>query len=148
MSTIVSLKSIILSSKVNIPYLWKVYTVSMKPHIEQIWGWDDKWQKSDFSKNLMKYDTLIIRIEENPVGYVQYKSNNEGIYINMLILEADYQNKGIGPKLLSILHSKYQQTIVLKCFKINHKAYQFYLNNGFRLFDEDENFYLLSQIPI
>ncbi len=138
----ISLQSI---GKEDTPYMWKVYTDSMKPHIEQIWGWDEKWQKSDFSQSLIKYDTSIITCEGAPVGYVQFKLNNEDVYINMLILEAEYQNKGIGADLLSIIHAKHtNKRMVLKCFKINHKAYQFYLKNNFELFDEDENFYLLS----
>lgn len=28
--------------------LYQIYAATMKAHIEQIWGWDEGWQQTDF----------------------------------------------------------------------------------------------------
>ncbi len=148
--------------KKDLPYLWKTYITALKQHIETIWGWDEKWQKSDFLKSLSDYQTSIVVCEGVAIGYVQFKliqfkaiqfepiqfkSNSEDLYINMIILEAGYQSKGIGAKLLaSIQTEQARNTINLKCFKVNTAAYRFYLRNGFEVISEDEYSYLLSRI--
>jgi ribosomal protein S18 acetylase RimI-like enzyme len=131
--------------KSNIFYLWFTYQKAMKGHIENIWGWDDEWQINDFNKSLKTYKSFLITLDSELVGYVQFKDNNTSIYINMLILEPQYQ--GLGKKLLGLLMQDYSgRGIELKCFKINTSAYNFYLSNGFEVTDEDENFYFLSKI--
>ncbi|MCF6318779.1 MAG: GNAT family N-acetyltransferase [Proteobacteria bacterium] len=139
----VSLKPI---CKKDLPYLWKTYITALQQHIETIWGWDEKWQKSDFLKSLADYQTSILVCEGISIGYIQFKLNNEDLYINMIILQAGHQNKGIGAKLLaSIQTEQARNTIKLKCFKVNKAAYRFYLRNGFEVISEDEYSYLLSR---
>jgi len=125
-------------------YLWKSYQKAMKSHIENIWGWNLTWQKNDFNKNLSHYKNYILCLSDNRIGYVQYKIENNECYINMLILEPEYQSKGLGSEILAtILARKSISSIKLRCFKVNIKAYRFYINQGFDVIDEDDDFYLL-----
>ncbi len=46
----------------NKNFFWNNYCDSMLSHIEQIWGWDEKWQKSDFKTNVSEkgYKHLLL----------------------------------------------------------------------------------------
>ena len=119
----------------------------MKNYIENIWGWNEEWQINDFNNSLKIYKTFLITLNSELAGYVQFKDSDTNVFINMLILESQYQGKGLGKKLLGLLMQDYSgRGIELKCFKINTRAYNFYLSNGFDVTDEDENCYFLSKI--
>lgn len=126
-------------------YIWKTYVNAMKPHIEKIWGWDLIWQKDDFAKTLDKYTTAIILLDKKQIGYAQYIQESEYLYINMIILQSDYQSQGIGAKLLKVIGSiESDLPIKLKCFRVNDAAYNFYLNNGFEVIKTDNEFFTLT----
>jgi len=127
-------------------YLWSVYVQSMQSHIEKIWGWEPTWQKADFEKNLVKYTTSLITILDKTIGYIQYKVEEENAYINMLILEPTQQSQGLGGKVFNHLLTEYKlDTLSLRCFKVNTRAFDFYLREGFVVIEEDDNFYLLKR---
>lgn len=127
-------------------YLWNIYVRSMQAHIENIWGWELAWQKQDFAKNLIKYSTCLITLNNKTIGYIQYTIDNKQAYINMLILDPSQQSQGIGVEVLKYLVNKNQLTnLSLRCFKVNKRAFKFYQKQGFVVIDEDENFYLLNK---
>ena len=127
-------------------YIWQTYKNAMQTHIEKIWGWELAWQKQDFEKNLIKYTTGLIKQQGKTIGYIQYKVENKYAYINMLILEPTRQSQGLGGEVLNHLVSHYKlNKISLRCFKVNTRAFDFYLSEGFCVIEEDENFYLLTK---
>lgn len=134
------------SKKEDTTYLWQTYKIAMKPHIDKIWGWDLAWQKVDFEKNLAKYTISLIYKASELIGYVQYNIEGQKCYINMLILEPKQQSQGIGAELLNCLTTENKlTTLSLRCFKVNNRAYKFYLREGFEIIDNQEHFYLLAK---
>ncbi len=133
-----------LLGKDDFSYIWDTYQVAMKGYIEKIWGWDSDWQKKDFVNNIDEYSTYLLVSESEKIGYLQLIDNNTNVYINMLVLESVYQGLGVGEIVLDKVKSAYStRDIVLKCFKINTRAYRFYINNGFQKVDEEENFFVM-----
>ena len=126
-------------------FIWQTYIKAMKSHVEKIWCWDLDWQQADFAKSLKEYTTDIIELDKKQIGYVQYIRHQKHIYINMIILQPIYQSKGIGSQLLDIIGMvDTNLSIELKCFKVNNRAYNFYLYNGFKVIKTDNEFYTLS----
>lgn len=129
----------------NNKYIWKIYVKAMKPHITQIWGWDLDWQKNDFEKNLTKYETYILKADSKPMGYIQYKMNRDHTYINMIILNSEYQSKGYGEFIIKkILHQSHSHCLKLKCFRVNSSAFAFYKRLGFVVTQSDKDFISLK----
>ena len=58
---------------------------------------------------------LIIEINDIPVGEMSYRINDEQAEIGIKICNVDYQNKGYGPKLLSMLIN---ELFLMGCSKI------------------------------
>lgn len=134
------------TQKHNTEYLWQSYEKAMKAHIESIWGWDLAWQQIDFTKNLTKYTTSLITKKDKTIGYLQYNIDDNKGYINMLILEPSQQSQGFGAEALNYLTTIHHlETLSLRCFKVNTRAYRFYKGEGFEMINEDENFYLLRK---
>ena len=135
--------------KSNETYIWKVYTKAMKPHIENIWGWDLEWQKNNFKNALAEFKTEIIEFENKKIGYVQYLISSKSLYINMLILEPHFQSQGIGARIINkIISVNPELPIELRCFRVNNEALNFYLNNGFEIVNQDNEFYTLTKYII
>ncbi|MFK8012810.1 MAG: GNAT family N-acetyltransferase [Marinicellaceae bacterium] len=127
-------------------YIWKIYIKAMKHHIDNIWGWNLEWQKKDFKKALVRFKTEIIILNNSKVDYVQYLELNKSIYINMIIIEPDYQSRGIGPRIIGKISSiNPHLPIELRCFIVNAEALNFYLKNGFKIKNKENEFYILRK---
>ena len=127
-------------------YLWDTYVQAMKPHIKNIWGWEDDWQKKDFVKKLDNYQTFLLKFENSNIGYVQFKNNSKDLFINMLILSPSWQSKGFGKSVLDqLLTSNSNKKLSLRCFKVNQSAYDFYQREGFSVIGSDDNFFMLEK---
>ena len=130
----------------NKEYLWQLYIKAMQHHIDNIWGWESDWQSENFEQNLAEYTTLLIKCANNRIGYIQYNINVDSIYINMIILEKNYQSNGFVKEVLDLIQSSHKNLpIALKCFRVNKSAYEFYIRNGFVEKKRDEFFVWLEK---
>lgn len=122
-------------------YLWNTYVRAMKPHIEKMWGWDTAWQENDFEQRLVEYQTSILKVFSERIGYLQVKYNVEDTFISMIILEPPHQSRGLGPKILEKVQSTQpDKPLTLRCFQVNQSAFKFYVRSGFEVSDRDDYF--------
>ena len=128
------------------PFIWETYVKSMKSYIEKIWGWNDSWQENDFEQGFVKYETKVIKLNQSTIGYFQLKQETEFTYISMFVLKPKYQSKGIGKIVLNYLQPKEPSNhLRLNCFKINKRAYNFYIKCGFKVIKTDNDFIYLQR---
>lgn len=126
-------------------YIWQIFQQAMRDLIEKVWGWDEQWQIRNFKEQWQKSDTSLILYHDRRVGYVQTEPGSEYTFINMLVLEAGYRSRGLGPKIIGAVERKaHGLPIKLKCLIANEAAYRFYLRNGFQLTEQDDVFYTLQ----
>ena len=127
-------------------YVWLRYVDSMQSYIQKIWGWDKAWQESNFLKSLDTYQTFVLEFDTKRIGYVQYLHNSDFSYLSMIVLDKEFQSKGYGAFILDKIQSlKPELPLKLRCFKVNQKAYQFYLKNNFKLISSDNEFHTLQR---
>lgn len=121
------------------PYLWDIYVSALRNYIDEMWNWDQSWQENKFEESLKKYQTKVIYYHGIRVGYTQIEKMEECTDISMLILEPDFQSKGIGSKILDILQPDSPDlSLRLNCFQVNVRAYRFYLRCGFKVLKTDD----------
>ncbi len=102
--------------------------------ISDIWGWDEQWQRTDFSTHFVPHSVTLAFQEDELVGYSHVESRDGQLFIRMIVVHPNYQRKGIGKKLLeSVIASAGEQSksIGLEVFKINGVARAFYERHGF-----------------
>ncbi len=51
--------------------LFDLHRAVFREHIEKIWGWDEKWQRANFTAEFACAATSIIEQDGRIVGYVQ-----------------------------------------------------------------------------
>jgi ribosomal protein S18 acetylase RimI-like enzyme len=116
----------------------------MKQHIEKIWGWDQTWQETNFSQSLDKYITFTLHIDNERAGYIQFEHTSEFTFLSMIVLDPSHQSKGYGVEVLKkIQELDPERPIKLRCFRVNESAYNFYIKNGFKEIESDQEFQTL-----
>lgn len=137
---------IVLAKNEDKEYVWPLFLNAMKGYVTKIWGWDDDWQIREFESRFTTLNTSLLFLNQQRIGYIQYALNESDTYLNMVVLEPGFRSRGIGKHLLTKLEAfQKEKPLLLRCFKINISAYDFYLKNGFRVVEEAEIFYLLGR---
>ena len=99
---------------------------------------------NDVDKNLDKYK--IIYIDNNIAGCFAIKDKNQGVLLDIIYLEQNYRNKGLGSEILKYILDK-NKIVYLWVYKSNKRAISLYLKVGFRIVDETETrFYMKHEI--
>ena len=80
-------------------------------------------------------ETFVYEDEECIKGFISI-INNE--FIGALFVDIDFQNSGIGKKLINYSINKYKN-LRLAVYKENKKSVEFYINRGFKIIKEDIN---------
>lgn len=114
--------------------IYQLYRLVMHGFISDIWGWDEQWQRADFSTHYDPHDVTLVFQEEELVGYSHVEKRDGQLFIRMIVVHPRYQRKGIGKKLLeSVIASAHEQSksVGLEVFKINAVARAFYERHGF-----------------
>ncbi len=122
----------------------------MRNYISEIWGWDDQWQKNDFSSHFDPEGITLVHKEQELAGYSHVENRGAQMFIRMIVVHPQHQRKGIGSKLLEsiIAAGKVQsKNIGLEVFKINYEAKKFYERYGFNVEGETSSSYVMSLMP-
>ncbi|RFA26621.1 hypothetical protein CAI21_16495 [Alkalilimnicola ehrlichii] len=127
--------------------LFEIHRAVFYSHIEQIWGWDEDWQKANFAREIESSATSVVIIDGLIVGYVQVCEDDRGIYLQNIALSGDYQRKGIGTRLIQQLQKKAAVSGVplnLGVFRTNTSARRFYERVGFEKIRDTETHIQMS----
>jgi len=125
-------------------FLYNLKKQTLKEYITQIWGWNEKDQR-DYYKKIFEPDKYhIIQQNGEDIGCLSIEEQHNKIMLNIIEITPEYQNKGIGSKLIRDLIKKGSQenkTIELQVFKVNQRAFKLYRTLGFKLVNETETHY-------
>jgi ribosomal protein S18 acetylase RimI-like enzyme len=116
--------------------IYQLYRLVMRGFISDIWGWDEQWQRTDFSTHFDPHGVTLAFQDGELVGYSHVENRDGQLFIRMIVVHPRYQRKGIGKKLLeSVIASAGEQSrsVGLEVFKINDVARAFYEKHGFNV---------------
>ena len=103
----------------------------------------DDWINAihEWQNDLDEEDYIILNNNE-PIGWIAINgllSTNQSVYLKMLVLKTNYQNKGIGTfvlkSIIKYLKERNYQSILLYTDKSNVKAQKCYKKCGFKVID-------------
>jgi ribosomal protein S18 acetylase RimI-like enzyme len=118
----------------------------MRGFISDIWGWDEQWQRADFSTHFDPRGVTLAFQEDELTGYSHVENRDRQLFIRMIVVHPHHQRTGIGKKLLeSVIASAGEQSksIGLEVFKINGVARAFYERHGFKMEGETPNSHIM-----
>ena len=118
-----------------------IKATSLRPYIEEIWGWDDAVQYAYHKENFAPENIRILLIENQEFGYVETTEDDREIFLVNLLIKKDFQKKGLGSLVMNRLWQKAvagNKSLRLEVFKVNKKATAFYKKLGFQVSGETE----------
>ena len=132
-------------------FLFELKKQNFKWYVDKIWSWNDDDQKQRLKQDLKEHlqHKRIILLDNKEVGiYVVHITENGDLFINEISILKEYQNKGIGRKILEEQlkenHKKGIRTI-LQVFKEN-PAKRLYEKLGFKVYGETETHYQIENV--
>jgi ribosomal protein S18 acetylase RimI-like enzyme len=134
----------------NYEFLKQVHHLTLKQHVEKIWGWDEKAQDGFFKEDFKSGQIRIIRFSNQPVGYLQLSPQNSILHLVNILILPEFQNRKLGSTIIKDLIEKYCTTgkkLRLGVFKVNTRAKALYESLNFRTYDETETHYLMEFKP-
>ena len=128
--------------------IYALKTESVRPYVENIWGWDENYQKKDFDSDFSHIKQFnVIEVEGSFAGFVQYYFEYPYFEVVEIHLLPEYRCKGIGSDILRYLQKvciAQDRKIRIGCFKENHRAKALYQKLGFMQTEETDTHYILE----
>ncbi|WP_321877671.1 GNAT family N-acetyltransferase [Paraburkholderia bannensis] len=131
--------------------LFSLYEQSLRQYVEPTFGWDENFQRERFNASYLDRDFISINVGSLAVGYVSLKDEVEHVHLSLLLLQPEYQGRGIGQRVMHMLTARVSASgrpLTLSCFLCNQGAIRFYKKLGLSAVSEDEHFvnYRISAI--
>lgn len=121
--------------------LFLLHEQLFRHHIEQIWGWDDAWQRTNFLKEWDEALTELIQHNGETAGYIQTRPEPDHLYLLGIAIHPDFQSQGLGTAVMQELQQRaalQQRPLRLSVFRTNPRVIEFYVRTGFLIEEETE----------
>ncbi|RXJ69470.1 hypothetical protein CS022_23810 [Veronia nyctiphanis] len=132
------------ATSADLPSLFDCYKQGMRQIVDEAFGWDEDFQRNGFTTKLDINGFQWLLIDQKRIGFVCVDEDKKNLKLNFIVLFADNQQKGLGEVYMKMLlaeaHVK-RKSIVLSCFKNNHRAINLYKRLDFSLTDETQYFF-------
>ena len=129
-------------------FLWWLHCATMKPYVEKTWGWDEQWQAQYFRDRFDPATREIIECDRVPIGCISVERQKDRVFLSVIKIAPDHQNRGIGTKLVRDLLNEADGRgvpVELQVLKVN-LARRFYERLGFAMVGETETHYLMRRL--
>lgn len=113
---------------------------SMKESLEAIGRFDPDTARNRFLSAFKSEETTVILVKSEIIGFYVIQNKEDSIYLAHLYLLPEYQNYGIGGKVIASIKSKgVEQKMKITVGALRgSKSNDFYMKNGFHKTHEDE----------
>jgi ribosomal protein S18 acetylase RimI-like enzyme len=128
-------------------FIYSTKKEALFEYVNQIWGWDEEFQKKRFGEKLQIENIQIISSNGFNAGIFEVIKEDNYIELVNIELLPEYRNMGIGSKLIKELIQEAEQenrNIKLRVFKLNKKAIQLYERICFKMTGSTEFHYLFE----
>jgi len=115
-------------------FCYLVLKTTMRSYVDQIWGWDESWQRTYFGSRFDPAQNQVIVLDGVDVGVFSVEEREDELFISRLYILPAYQRRGIGTHLLqSVLDKgeKLKLPVRLQVL-VNNPARQLYERLGFQ----------------
>lgn len=129
-------------------FVFAVKKVAFREYVEQIWGWDDTYQRDLHDRRFAAQDIRIIRFHGTDVGFLSTRNTPDTFMVDQLYILPEYQGKGIGAACMKRIvddANLEQKPVTLQVLKINTRATAFYQRLGFTIVDENATHFQMKR---
>ena len=131
-------------------FVFAVKKAAFREYVEQIWGWDDTYQKELHNQRFDSQDLRIIQFNGTDVGFLSTSITPDALKVNQIYILPEYQGMGIGAACIRGIiddASLEQKPVTLQVLKINPRATAFYQRLGFTIVDKNATHFQMKRPP-
>ncbi|MDE0401023.1 MAG: GNAT family N-acetyltransferase [Candidatus Poribacteria bacterium] len=131
-------------------FIFTVKKAAYREYIEQVWGWDDDYQRERHNREFASYDFHIIQFRETDVGFFITSSTSDTLKVNQIFILPEYQGRGIGSACMTRIiddANLEQKSVVLQVLKVNARGIDLYQRLGFTIVGEDSIYFQMEKSP-
>ena len=114
-----------------------------KAYVEAVFGWDEQIQRSFHAKDWAEDKLTLIRLRDVKIGTYLFRETDYGYYLGSFFILPDYQGRGVGSHILSLLIETLDQERAesrLGYLQSNPRVSELYKRFGFVIYNEDSSF--------
>ncbi|MGF1482062.1 MAG: GNAT family N-acetyltransferase [Cyanophyceae cyanobacterium] len=122
----------------------RIHSQNMKGYVERVYP----WQPELFREHFVPEEFTVVELAGTVVGFIKVVLG-EDIYLGEIQVKPEYQNQGIGTRLLGLIIQESERNnkrLWLKVIKGN-PAVNFYTKLGFEVFAESETHHSMERMP-
>ena len=130
-------------------FVFTVKKAAFREYIEQVWGWDDDYQRELHNRRFVSQDFRIIQFRGTDVGFLATSSTPDILKVNQLFILPEYQGKGIGSACMTRIFDDANlegKPIALQVLKVNTRGIAFYQRLGFTIVGESSTHFQMEKL--
>ena len=131
-------------------FVFTVKKAAFRAYVEQVWGWDDSYQRELHNRRFASQNLYIILFREVDVGFLAISHTPDMFKVNQLFILPEYQGRGIGSACMTRIINNAnleQKPVVLQVLKVNTRGIAFYQRLGFTVIGESSTHLQMKKIP-
>ena len=131
-------------------FVFTVKKAAYREHVEQVWGWDDRYQRELHNRRFAAQDICIIQFREADVGFWAISHTSDMLKVNQLFILPAYQGRGIGSACMTRIIDNAnleQSSVVLQVLKVNTRGIALYQRLGFTIVGQDSIYFQMEKLP-
>ena len=129
-------------------FVFTVKKAAFQEYVEQIWGWDESYQRELHHRRFTTQDLRIIQFCGTDVGFLATSRSHNTLKVNQLYILPEYQGRGIGTACMGRVLDDAglrQKPVVLQVLKVNTRGIVFYQRLGFTIVGETTTHFLMKK---
>jgi ribosomal protein S18 acetylase RimI-like enzyme len=134
-------------------FVHELLVMTSKDYVDQTWGWTDEIRQlvdQDFERWFNPPESgQIVQSEGRDIGYIKVADHEDGILLDMVLIDPTYQNRGLGTALIAPVveeaHAR-GEAVVLQVLKVNPSK-RLYERLGFVVTGDLPNHYVMHARP-
>ena len=129
-------------------FVFTVKKAAFREYIEQVWGWDDNYQRELHNRRFAAQNVCIIQFRGTDVGFLATSSTLDTLKVNQLFILPEYQGKGIGSACMTCIiddASLKVKPVALQVLKVNIRGITFYQRLGFAIVGESPTHFQMEK---
>ena len=129
-------------------FVFAVKEAAFREYVEQIWGWDDIYQRDLHNRRFASQDLRIIQFHGTDVGFLSTSNTSDTLKVDQLYILPEYQGRGVGAACMKRIINDAnleQKPVTLQVLKINTRATAFYQRLGFTIVDENSTHFQMKK---
>ena len=130
-------------------FVFTVKKAAFREYVEQVWGWDDSYQRELHDRRFASQDLRIIQFCGTDVGFLATSRTRATLKVNQLYILPEYQGRGIGSACMTRIlddASLRQKPVVLQVLKVNTRGVIFYQRLGFTIVGESSTHFQMKKM--